>query len=572
MLLVLVPGVVLIGAYLFLRFSLQSSVQKEEKKTGEVLPRVDSLGGKKLSVVDLRPLFVQRIQQVLKKSSNGLYTLSVGDLRIDVLASSVVLHGVKLLPDKAKQDSLKKLDKLPENVITASFDDLVIEGINLDDVLKSRKMDYTLIKLTKPVIVVHRTKPSPKGTQKKDFLQRFLKEMDRLSIKKILIEDGELTVYNDAKKSEPIQMKNISIRMNDLLIDSSMLQRKNRFLFAKEATVSFRDFVRPVSGGLYVLKMDAATATIPEQRVEISNFSYASPLSKAEFTKRQKWSEEMYGLSLPHVRLTNVDWWTLLNGEEITANNLILDGGKLSVYLDRTKPAHNSMGHFPNQLLIKLPLKIDVGKIAVRKLGAVYTEFNPATQQTGTVYMDDLTLNTSRLSNSKNSLPLVVKGSALFMHKVPLEARFKFDMQRARTGKFEAQIKTPGFDGRLINSFAMPLGMVRMDKGFLDGAEATISGDEQKASGDVLITYHDLKLSLLEKDKGKKGLDKKDVTSLLANILVIKNDNPKKGGEPRREQAEFIRKPTGGFFMLVWKTMLVGALKIIGAPTKYASK
>lgn len=572
LLLILVPGVILIGAYLFLRFSLQSSVHKEEKRTGEVLPKVDSLGGKKVSVVDLRPLFIERIQQVLKKSSNDLYNLSVGDLRVDVLASSVVLHGVKLSPDKAKEDSLKGIGELPENVISASFNDLTIDGINLDDVLKSRKMDYKLIRLTKPAIVIHRTKASQKKETKHDFLQRFLKAMDRLSINKILIEDGELTVYNDTKKSEPIRMKNISIRMNDLLIDSSMLGRKNRFLFAKEATVSFRDFVRPTSGGLYVFKMDAVTATIPEQRVEIKNLSYASPLSRSEFTKKQKWSEEMYGLSLPHVFLTNVDWWTLLNGEEIIANDLVLDGGKLSVYLDRTLPAHNSMGHFPSQLIAKLPMKMDVNKTSVRRLNVAYTELSPTSKQTGTVYMDDLTLNTSQLSNSKNAPPLVVKGSALFMHSVPLKATFNFDMQHAKTGKFEAQIKAPGFDGHLVNSFAAPLGMVRMDKGILDGAEATISGDENKASGNVAILYHDLKLSLLEKDKGKKKLDKKDVTSLLANILVIKNDNPKKGSEPRREQAEFTRNPTGGFFMLVWKTILVGALKTIGAPTKYASQ
>lgn len=537
------------------------------------MPRKDSLGGQKVSAVDLRPLFIQRVQQLLKKTSNDLYNLSVGDLQVDVLASSLTMHGVKLSPDKAKQDSLKKIGKLPENVLTASFNDLVIEGVNLDDVLKHRTMDYKLIKLTKPHITLHRTKPSAKEEDKKDFLQRFLKEMDRLSINKILIEDGDLNVYNDMKKDQPIELKNISITVNGLQIDSSMLQRKKQFLFAKEATITFRDFVRPVSGGLYVFKVDAVTAKIPEQRMEISNFSYASPLTKAEFTKRQKWSEEMYGLSVPHITLNKVDWWTLVNGEEVVADDLALNGGKLSVYLDRTLPAHNSMGHFPSQLLMKLPMKLNIGKTTVNHLNVAYTEYNPSSKQAGTVYLDDLTLHTSRLSNDKKTAPpFVVKGSALFMHRVPLQATFTFDMLRYKTGVFDAEVNAPAFDGTLINSFAMPLGMVRMDKGFLDGAEATIRGDEQKATGDVFITYHDLKLSLLEKDKGKKKLDKKDVTSFLANILVIKNDNPKKGKEPRRETAEFTRNPTGGFFMLVWKTILVGALKTIGAPTKYASE
>ena len=88
----------------------------------------------------------------------------------------------------------------------------------------------------------------------------------------------------------------------------------------------------------------------------------------------------------------------------------------------------------------------------------------------------------------------------------------------------------------------------------------------------VQVLYQDLKLSLLEKDQGKASLDKKDVTSFLANLVVLKKDNPKDGKAPRQEQAQFRRDPNGGFMMLVWKTVLVGILKTIGAPEKLAYK
>ncbi len=64
-----------------------------------------------------------------------------------------------------------------------------------------------------------------------------------------------------------------------------------------------------------------------------------------------------------------------------------------------------------------------------------------------------------------------------------------------------------------------------------------ISGDELKATSDVLVLYKDLKVTLLEKDSGKKELDKKNVTTLLANLFVIKMITPKevKSQEEKRE-------------------------------------
>jgi hypothetical protein len=118
----------------------------------------------------------------------------------------------------------------------------------------------------------------------------------------------------------------------------------------------------------------------------------------------------------------------------------------------------------------------------------------------------------------------------------------------------------------------MPLGMTKIKSGVIQKVEAKIKGDQWQANGNILILYKDLNLSLLEKDKGKAALDKKDVTSFIANAFVLKKNNPKKGEEPRKETAEFKRIPEGGFFMLVWKTILAGALKTIGAPVKLASK
>ncbi len=61
----LIACVLIIGGYLFIRFSLQSSVNKDAKslsteKTGSDTSKVSN------SSLDLRPLFIARMQQLIK--------------------------------------------------------------------------------------------------------------------------------------------------------------------------------------------------------------------------------------------------------------------------------------------------------------------------------------------------------------------------------------------------------------------------------------------------------------------------------------------------------------------------
>ena len=107
-------------------------------------------------------------------------------------------------------------------------------------------------------------------------------------------------------------------------------------------------------------------------------------------------------------------------------------------------------------------------------------------------------------------------------------------------------------------------------KGKLKKLDAQVSGDNYKASGNVLMLYDDLHLTPLKKDQQNPGeLKKKSVTSFIANSFVLKDENPTKDGHVRKETASYTRK-SGTFFNLIWKTIFVGILKTIGAPEKLA--
>ena len=576
MLIVFIPVVLLIIGYFVLQVYLRTSIHKEQKKeelafgsSDSLEAKADTLGGKKVSAADLRPLFVQRMQQLLKKSSNGLYNLTVGDLKLDVLASSLSLENVSIRPDSAVLQSLKSSGTTPADVFSINLEQLFIDGINLDDAITSKTMDYKLIKLINPVIeIVHR-----KGEDKNagQFSQNFLKEMQSLSVIKLLVQNGNIIVH-DKQKGTTKKLLNVGVVMNDILLNDQTRKDKDRFSFAKQAQLNFHNFHTTTTDGLYNFKIGSASVNAAQKKLVLKDLSFASELSKEAFVKKQKLAKEKYGLSLPQISINGVDWWAALNGEEIRAENVETNGGKFSVYFDRALPPKKRMGNFPNQLLAKLPFKLDIRRMKMRNLDIAYEERNPLSGQTGTVYLDNASLDLTNISN-QNKEPFLVDGTASFMHKVPIRAAFRFDMKNQQNGDFSASVHSDSpFDGHLLNSFTEPLGMMKLENGTLQKLSADMKGNELGAGGEVTVLYNDLKLALLEKDKGETKLDKKDVTSLFANLFVLKNENPKKGKTPRIEQASFKRDPTGGFVMLVWKTILVGVLKTIGAPEKLAYK
>jgi hypothetical protein len=423
---------------------------------------------------------------------------------------------------------------------------------------------------------VHHKKRTFSKKNEEDFSQRFLKEMQKLSVDKVVIQGATVIHYNEDRKGKQTKLNDFSLTMNNILVDSTTRNDKDRFLFAKETFLSFKNFISTTTDGLYDLKIGSVAVKEPQQIITLQNLTFKSKLSRQAFQKRFKVRKEIFDLSMPSITIQKMNWWDLLNEEKLEADEVTVGNAKLAVYLDRTPAPASKMGNFPNQLMMKMKLPVAVSKIKLTNMEVAYTEFHPKSGQSGTVVFDRISMHISNATNIKAKLVTnkmtTITASAQFMRAVPIKAIFNLDMLNHKRGVFSVSLSLDGFNGEMVNSFAEPLGLVRVAKGRLHKVEVKVNGDETKAASDVLVLYNDLKISLLENDSGKKTLDKKDVTTLFANLFVIKDDNPKGSKEPRKEQGEFIRNRNAGFLNLIWKAALVGILKTIGAPEKLAYK
>lgn len=530
------------------------------------------------SNVDVRPLIITKLQQIVKEGSNGLYNLSVEKLEPDVLRSELkVLRGT-LTPDSAELMKLDIAKKVPDNVFRISFDSLRISGIAPQDLLEKDRLSLDSVFITKPIIETY-YQPRPYNETKRNendsatLYQRLMKQFKSISVHAIVVKHATLINHDLSQKDNNKRFNNLSMTANNLLIDSITQYDKNRFLFAREAELSCENYETRTPDNLYTFKIGAVSVHATKHTIIAKDVFLIPRYNKEEFKKKVRSRKDYFDMRFPKVVLNNIDWWAFANSENLSAAESDIYNARIKDYIDRSLPEGSAPAdNFPSKLLVQFPLKINIAKLNLHDMDIVYEEYNPSTKKSSSVYFDNMNGTIGNLTNLPPSIKVnknaTFSGSCLFMHQIPAECRFQFDLAKYKTGDFSINLQIGTLNKTVLNPFTEPLGLFTVKRGTMQKASAYIEGNNSIARGEILMLYNDLHIIPLETD-GDNKLRKKPVMSFFANTFYIKNENPSKGNAPRSANI-VVKRGNQSFFGLIWEIMLKGILKTIGVPEKYA--
>lgn len=558
-----------ISGYLFIRFSVLKTKAIEPDNT------------KARSVLDLRPAIIAKLQELIKDGSNGLYNLSIDRIEPHVLESKLDVYKVTLTPDTNAFVKLNSRHLAPDDVLKISFDSLHIDGMGIDDLLHQDKIDIASVFVINPLInMYHKKREYYKEERKQDdnatLYQRLMKKMKRITINKINVKNGTF-INHDLSKKKTTRFNEVSLDINNILIDSSTQYDKNRFLFAKSALLSTTNYTLPTPDSLYYLKAGTISILGVQHKLTALNVHLKPRGDKEQFLKKLKYQEERYDLKIPKLTLDEVDWYDLVNWEKLLAKEMNIYNAYMDVYFDRSLPVPPTfnMKNFPSQLMMTIPLPLLVNKINLYHFNLVYGEFNTLLSRAGTIYFDDINGSITNTTNMPEKIKVnkftTIKATAKFMHKVPAIVAIRFDMSKYKTGNFTAEVNMKNIDSAIINPIAVPLGGFKLKSGFMTSGTGHVEGNNYNSNAKGVMIYHDLKLTPLKKDADNPGgIKKKTVTGFVANTFLIKNDNPSKGDTARIAEVSHKRKMYSSFFAFVWKSILASILKTVGLPLKLA--
>jgi hypothetical protein len=214
---------------------------------------------------------------------------------------------------------------------------------------------------------------------------------------------------------------------------------------------------------------------------------------------------------------------------------------------------------------MKLPMPIDIKTLILKNTYVEYKERNHITKKAGKVRFNNVYATISNLTNKKQKIQsdntMNVAVSCRFMDKAPFKVSWIFYLGNPN-GRFDVKGDLGTINATDLNELTEPMGPARIEKGVVNRLSFDFEGNNTSVKGALTLLYDNMKVALLEYDDGE--WDKKNVTSLFANIF-IKNSNPRDEDEaPLTMNITNQRDTNRSIYHLIWKTIFKGTKETMG--------
>ena len=532
--------------------------------------------------LDLRPALIAKLQSLVKSGSDSLYRLRIDSLGTDIPSGTITLTGVQLVPDSAQMFRLHRLQMLPDEVFKIHVQSLTITGIGPDDLLHRRDIDIRAISCTGPQIDVWQH-PQPYNADKRaaakrqSLYSRIHEGIDRLSIGSIMLQGGTLSAHSDEGTRI---FRELGLRLANILIDSAAEADQSRFLFAKEATLQAGAITFPAgAGSAYDMDFSGLRVNAAARELVLQGFSLHPHGGREAFLRKQKTQAEVYDIAAPAITLTGADWWAAVQGKSLVAETLSVNGVSVRVYLDKRLPEGptTKRDNFPQQLLMQAGIPVSLRRVMLRDARVVYDEYNKQSDKEGRISFDGISGEAENVTNRPEEVarqPIAqFRAGSRFMNVTPMKAAFTFELPKRKKGAFAAELSMGAMSSETANPFSEAMGLVRFSGGQLREAQAHIEGNNDNVHGTLAAAYTGLHIEPLKSKKDDGGdLKKKRITTKIANILLVKNNNPANGGNLRRPGFSHDRTTEPNFFNFMWMGIKEGLLKTVGIPLSVGMK
>ena len=512
----------------------------------------------------------QQLDKTLSNKSGGLYSIHYEGLVLDEVRGILHVKNITIVPDTAIYRQMTEEHRNPPALIRISIPALDILGVKTPKALLGKQIEGGKLLITNPAIVIeldHFSGDSTIYNPGKDLSKDLLGKLLKISLDSVEVAHAKVLVRDMGTKETTFSSDNVSFLLSDLLIDSIAIKDSSRILFSRNLDMSCNEIIFPTRNEKYRLHVEKLQFAGRENNFHIGRIGIVPQLSEAAFAGSSPVQKDRYDFEMEGITLRNVVREGLWH-KQIRADSLIVNKSSFKVYRDLSYPRDtvSKVGRYPQQLLMRLHVPVNIKKMVFLHSFIEYKEKNAKSDSAGKLQFFDVSGTFSNVTNMKAAIDRNNECTLLFraklLDKTPVDARLVMLLKDPK-GKFRIEGNIGGLDVVSLNGLTQPMGLTRMEKGKIDNLHFDLRATDSQGEGKLIMLYSDLKISLLKKDKKENKYDKKGLASLAANIF-IKNSNPGKGENPRTAEMHFDRILDKSFFNLIWKTLFTGIKQTVG--------
>ncbi|MES2776103.1 MAG: hypothetical protein V4722_18140 [Bacteroidota bacterium] len=499
----------------------------------------------------LKPTIKKALSKVVVDGSDSLYTFSLGDYSVGPGGRTVTINKLEIVVDSNRYRILKAANRLPGLIFSIKIDALVVTGLQPWTLWRHKNIYCNEIAIANSTIIIEQQQKRKGDTMAsatpKTLYESIKPDINNINIGKINVTNSDIT-FKTAKRQTNLdswRIEKMRIQMTDVVVDSLTYADTARILYAGNLQTSFDNLKMKTQDGLYNYSLGKTEYDFKKRSVDIADIKLAPAIGQAEFNKRFGHAKDRFHLDIKKTSIENFNASALLIDDQIEAASVILESPVLDVYKDKSpgKDLTNKMGTYPHQLLLKAENSIDIDRIKINQGRLTFTEKSAKTGLEGPFKFTNIN---GTITNATNQPEVYARErwckaslTASFMGNNDMSAIFNFDLP-SPDGHFTIDAGLKSLQASQVNTTFKNLAKAEMESFVLDDLQYHIEGNDNMATADLKMKYHDMKLNVYKTDE-EGEFKKKGLISLLANLIKIYPANPMPGEQER--VARGIRNP-----------------------------
>ncbi|MBF9144323.1 hypothetical protein [Hymenobacter properus] len=281
-------------------------------------------------------------------------------------------------------------------------------------------------------------------------------------------------------------------------------------------------------------------------------------------------------IKVPSLTLTGLDYPNLVNHGDFRLARAVAQRPYVLIASDGRGPINPNLSKISPEEMRKLKVTVDVRRLDLVN-GSLYTTYrSPRTPIIGKLNITRFNGSFFNLSNDRRRMtpatPLTGRATTYLQGQCRLDAQISAYLLDPKGRHRVWGTFGPG-QFAIINSMTVPTRLVKFKKGDVQGIRFALQADRKGVTGTMTTRYTGLQMELLGyKDEEIKKTFFKRILSKAANVIVIRDQNPRKRGKLVSGEMTSKREPRFSVFTLWRQGVVSGLFDNVGVPQKLAQK
>ena len=525
-----------------------------------------------------KPLLQQQLKDLVLKTTDSLYHIEYSNFDLNITSGNATLYDFKLVPDTLIYNKLVALKKAPNDLFTLSVKKLSIKNVGARKAYQEKILNIDNISIENPSLTVVNKRFAYNDTVKvgktKTPYQLIKNTFKQLQIDSVSLKDISVRYVN---KSNPLTkytaLKHLDIKVSNIVIDSLSGKDTSRFYYTKGIDFTIHDYQAATPDSLYLASLKQIYFSTSQRKIVIDKVSFLPRYNRTAFYNKTGKAGDIYSLKFNRIAINDINLQSFLRDERLYAGTLDLEGPDVRIYTNNAYQGKKSImiGKDPQQALQKVALDMRLNRLNIKDAYINYSETDATSGYTGQIlftHTNGTIYNVTNDAASKLRNPYMKAYiNTRFMDAGTLQVNFKFNLN-AKNGDFNYSGELGKFDGKKLDKLVKPLALVHVESADIQKLSFDINASNYRGKGDVKFYYRNLNIDILKKVKGQRKLQSQGLISLLANGLILDNNNPDKKGVFRPGPVDLKRDPYLSFFSFLYKGILEGLKPSVGFSKK----